>query len=86
MIGRRYDLTEWAWTEEDAPKLWDYGTQANGHWYCVTPSGTASLDAHQVIEHEDRTISVSPSILVGLPGLPQGSWHGFLERGAYRVA
>jgi hypothetical protein len=46
-----------------------------------TPGG------HTVIEHEDGTITVSPSILWGpdqMPGYPETHWHGFLERGIWR--
>jgi hypothetical protein len=41
-----------------------------------------------VVEHEDGTITVSPSILVSTSrdGKPLEVWHGFLERGVWRVA
>jgi hypothetical protein len=42
----------------------------------------ANLSRHDVVEHEDGTITVSPSILV-----TQGEgrqWHGYLERGIWR--
>lgn len=60
----------------------------DGVWECVTPNGrVGGLDDHQVMEHEDGTITVSPSILVAaeqvgdveLPG-----WHGYLEHGTWR--
>lgn len=51
-------------------------------WYIVDPTGRPGtlIDGgnHRVVEHEDRTITVSPSILY-----PDG-WHGFLERGVWR--
>jgi hypothetical protein len=39
---------------------------------------------HQVTEHEDGTITVSPSILRrGGPGMVD-EWHGYLEHGIWR--
>ena len=53
-----------------------------GIWYC-RPHGhhTGSLEHHDVVEHADGTITVSPSIL--LTG-PNGQWHGYLEHGQWR--
>lgn len=54
----------------------------DGAWYCVPP-GTdlvANLSGHQVDEHADGTITVSPSILVS-DG--RESWHGHLSRGRW---
>ncbi len=67
------------------------------YWLARTPNGEgAALGAHQITEHEDGTITVSPSIevyiLVG-PTPKSGErdtrpkkvlWHGFLERGIWR--
>lgn len=56
-------------------------------WYVMTPNGMfGCLASHQVVEHEDRTITVSPSILVTQNNEPNGvvQWHGFLERGVWR--
>lgn len=52
-------------------------------WYARTPCGTqvANLGAHQITEHDDGTITASPSILIR-GGEP--NWHGFLERGVWR--
>lgn len=53
-------------------------------WMCNTPNGhLGDLGQHDVDEHEDGTITVSPSILVTLVGTGEG-WHGFLERGVFR--
>lgn len=83
MNGRRRDLTEWSWTEADAPQPGDYGKQPDGTWYGWTPIGQlAGLDKHTVVEHEDGTITVSPSILCGA-GMGD-AWHGYLERGVWR--
>jgi len=53
-------------------------------WMVVTPGGhLGNLSKHEVTEHEDGTITVSPSILVSNP--QQGElFHGFLERGVWR--
>ena len=60
--------------------LYDDGTM---HWYALLPScDLALLDGHSVTEHEDGTITVSPSILMTM-GSTQ-LWHGYLERGAWR--
>lgn len=59
-------------------------TNADGIWYAVPPNSPdllANLSKHQVVEHEDGTLSVSPSILVSNSS---GSWHGYLERGIWR--
>lgn len=55
-------------------------------WECCVPSGEqGNLAAHQVTEHEDRTITVSPSILIrGGAGMADELWHGYLERGVWR--
>ncbi len=66
----------------------DYGFDKNfGAWMCRAP-GThgGNLGNHQVTEHEDGTITVSPSILISdfdKSGNPV-TWHGYLERGVWR--
>lgn len=52
-------------------------------WFCCTPSGDhGNLMLHTVTEHEDKTITVSPSIRI-FDG--EGDrWHGYLERGVWR--
>lgn len=55
-----------------------------GAWYACCPGPhdlTANLSAHKVAEHEDGTITVSPSILCGNGKV---EWHGYLERGIWR--
>jgi hypothetical protein len=94
MQGRRVE-----WTAQIlAPG--EYAKLPDGTWMAETPNGHgANLSRHQVTEHEDGTITVSPSILVSLPGQHytrtadamgypmQGTelWHGFLERGVWRA-
>lgn len=53
-------------------------------WFVYTPKGSVGdLSLHQVTEHEDGTITVSPSILVDHWD-PQKRWHGYLEHGEWR--
>jgi hypothetical protein len=81
MIGTRRDNPESA-----IPKAGEYGRDANGDWFGMTPDGMlAGLRLHDVVEHEDGTITVSPSILVS-GGSHNDSWHGYLERGVWREA
>lgn len=55
-----------------------------GIWYCCVPDDRfGNLSNHQVTEHEDKTITVSPSILVSRGG-KRGQWHGYLEHGVWR--
>ena len=64
----------------------DYGKGADGIWYARPPGvPMRSSENHEVTEHEDGTISVSPSILVQEEfGVHTVSWHGFLEHGVWR--
>jgi hypothetical protein len=62
----------------------EYIKSEAGSWYACTPNGhLGNLGDHQVTEHSDGTITVSPSILVTLVGTEEG-WHGYLERGIWR--
>ena len=73
------DGGEW-FRPEDGDYFYD---RKNSAWHATTPNGLAgNLANHDVVEHEDGTITVSPSILVD--GSTDGSWHGFLERGVWR--
>lgn len=53
-------------------------------WCCATPSDpilSGSLRNHTVVEHDDGTITVEPSILIH-----RGTgerWHGFLRAGIW---
>lgn len=59
-----------------------YGKDSRGVWMICFPNGAlGSLEKHTVTEHEDGTITVSPSILVTGGGL---KIHGYLERGIWR--
>jgi hypothetical protein len=48
-----------------------------GWWIYLPRAGVGRLTLHTVVEHEDRTITVRPSIRLG-------ARHGFLERGVWR--
>ena len=65
----------------------DYGRDNDGIWLVRTPNvniGECCINRWNIIEHEDKTITASPSIMV--KGGPDGkySWHGFLEKGIWR--
>lgn len=54
-------------------------------WVCL-PDGTgpSRLEGWDVTEHEDGTVTVSPSILDADPEKNGQGWHGYLERGVWR--
>lgn len=55
------------------------------HWYAACPNGAiGNLDNHEVIEHEDATITVTPSILINRDR--PNRWHGHLEHGVWKEA
>lgn len=61
MIGRRVDT--WAELFNDSGGA--FMKKSDGTWMAKTPNGhLGNLAAHDVEEHEDGTITVSPSILV----------------------
>lgn len=79
---RRGDGTEF--TEDEKREWW---TQP--YWICCAPNGHGgNLARHTVIEHEDGTITVSPSILISTSRDGGKTmielWHGYLERGVWR--
>jgi hypothetical protein len=58
-----------------------------GIWYGESPNGhVCNLANHKVTEHEDGTITVSPSIGIYTDRSGQFAYHGFLERGVWRDA
>ena len=73
-----------------SPPNGSYWRDEHGEWSIRTPNGRiGSIANHEVIEHEDRTITVSPSILVhSRPAhgdvKERPGWHGYLERGVWR--
>jgi hypothetical protein len=60
----------------------EYGKWKDGTWFASTPNGHgAALARHDITEHEDGTISVTPSILVS--NNDGQLWHGYLTRGVW---
>lgn len=86
MIGRRLTdgpLTAAVFAPGDYMKVTE-GEDA-GVWYIRPPRGhVGCLRNHEVTEHEDGTITVSPSILIDYHGTEGLNWHGWLERGVWR--
>lgn len=84
MTGKRvYDKKPWELAEGEYMKG---SRQPDGamHWWLFPPGGewgTISDKVHQVTEHHDGTITVSPSILYR----GQKPWHGYLVRGVWRT-
>jgi len=76
--------------DTDAFAPGDYGRHpVSGEWYAMSPNGNlGNLSAHDVVEHEDGTITVSPSILITTRDTERHQdvelWHGYLERGVWR--
>lgn len=62
----------------------DYGYNPKSEHWQVRPPGchAGSIPNHTVTEHEDGTVTVSPSIVL-VDGVG-GDWHGYLERGEWR--
>ena len=80
--GRRVECGPGGWYKLEPG---DYVKVAEGHFMSRVPEPcfhTGSLKGHQVIEHEDGTITASPSIGHTEPNV--GYWHGYLERGIWR--
>ena len=90
MTGRRIYLdSEKVYTSLQPGEYCKY----EDHWICRCPTSEGNLlgtlDKHTVVEHEDGSISVTPSILCSMDYSPehrQIQWHGFLERGVWRSA
>lgn len=89
MQGKRIEDNKYCGNNGEYSKCTDIKPFGKEHWNCKTPNGHyGCLVRHSVIEHNNGTISVSPSILVSTPR--NGSkpmkelWHGYLERGVWR--
>ena len=61
----------------------DYGQDGSGLWH-VRPPGQhmGSIPHHVVCEHEDKTVTVVPSILLHDED-GEKLWHGFLIKGEF---
>lgn len=82
MQGRRVEFRS-SWAEGDGPKAGDYWKEDDGKWGGIVPTGDfCNLGSHEIVEHEDGTITVKPSILVSGPEMKQ-LWHGFLKKGVW---
>jgi len=90
MLGRRVDF-------DDGDPVFgptrfapgDYGKDLRtGAWWVRPPRNAdgralvGRLTSHQVLEHGDGTITVSPSILWEY-GSGESLWHGWLQRGEW---
>lgn len=68
--------------DDGMPPYGAYWKSKSGTWMCCTPNGLlGNLAKHDVVEHDDGTITVSPSILVWTES---ERWHGYLEKGVFR--
>lgn len=84
MIGRRVDAGENP-DQYPYPQLQtgEYGKDIQGRWFAIPPGCPellANISGHKIVEHEDGTITVEPSILVQNH---TGKWHGYLRRGIW---
>jgi hypothetical protein len=79
MQGKRFDRPDGS-----IPQSGEYGKGVDGRWQCCPPDTAlfGGLGKHEVTEHEDGTITVSPSILIRHHS--GNEWHGYLERGIWR--
>lgn len=77
----------------DLLKPGEYGLERPGRWSFCTPNGhhgAIEIPRWSVVEHEDGTITVSPSIDLG--ALEQDGktrhqlWHGWLRAGEWSEA
>ena len=84
MIGIRHDLQNINCYPDDEMPMLGYGKDVQGRWW-VRPPGCDSvfITGHgegkdwKVVEHSDRTITVTPSLFYN----PPSGWHGFLTNG-----
>lgn len=61
-------------------------SKGNPHWFVFPPAPglcCGSISNHTVVEHDDGTITVSPSILFHKDNI-HPAWHGYLEKGIWR--
>ena len=78
--GKRADLVD----GRLVLNMGEYGKDAEGKWWARPPVqgfGMGRLGNHDITEHEDGTITVSPSILMDWG---EGrTWHGYLRKGIW---
>lgn len=65
----------------------DWSDVAAGTWIWIVKSPTGTMcylnDQHTFVEHDDGTLTVSPSIQM-YGEMRRPTWHGYLERGVWR--
>jgi hypothetical protein len=57
----------------------------SGWWHITTPDGHVgglNPTIHHIVEHEDGTITVTPSI--DMSKRTPGAWHGWLTKGVFQ--
>ena len=81
MVGRRRPDGNPDYVTDKQPG--DYWRHTDGAWRAITPNGMpVNLRDHPVDEHEDGTITVTPSIQQIASSRQR--YEGFLARGAWR--
>lgn len=93
MIGKRVDQKQEVSFPYPALGPGEYGKDLAGVWHCRPPwkHAAGGVANHAVTEHEDGTITVTPSIKITCwAGFEEDgkegnvTWHGYLERGVWR--
>ena len=90
--GQRIQADENGWLPRDIERPATYGRataeqtvgRRTGWWQITCPDGSGGSlnpEIHTIVEHEDGTITVSPSIDVSQR--KPGGWHGWLRRGVF---
>jgi hypothetical protein len=83
MIGRR--------VYPDIEKGFDWKPGDYGKWkdvwlLCLPTGIMGTIDNRwNIIEYDDGTITVYPSIQTTSPNDPEKNWHGFLDKGIWRA-
>lgn len=66
----------------DEAKSIDWMNTMNRWQICAPDGSQGSIATHKVIEHDDGTVTMTPSL--DWSQRRPGGWHGFLERGIWR--
>lgn len=74
------------YSEIKRDKVCYYFEKRSGNWNMFHPdTGLGDLGNHNVTEHDDGTITVSPSIMITFKTKEgEKSCHGYLEKGVWR--
>jgi hypothetical protein len=92
MVGRRVNYRS-SWRPGDEPLPGDYWSDEYGNWGGFCPTGHYyEFKKGTVTEHEDRTITVTQSIIlcshygaIDGDGAYVEHWHGYLKRGVWKA-